>query len=147
MKKPAATPHDSVKRALAIWRLLLRDYHPRDFAIRFWDASQWPAETTSPRFTLVLNRPDALKCLLKNSGTDLAICEAYIRGDLDLEGDLEATIPVANHLTGRRLPISTALQVGWNLFRLPANGQSGQNGRQPASYPADSTPPSETGRR
>jgi len=132
MKKPAATPHDSVKRALAIWRLLLRDYHPRDFAIRFWDASQWPAETTSPRFTLVLNRPDALKCLLKNSGTDLAICEAYIRGDLDLEGDLEATIPVANHLTGRRLPISTALQVGWNLFRLPANGQSGQNGRQPA---------------
>lgn len=132
MKKPVATPHDSVKRALAIWRLLLRDYHPRDFAISFWDASRWPAETTSPRFTLVLNRPDALKCLLKNSGTDLAIGEAYMRGDLDLEGNLEATIPVANHSTGRRLPISTALQLGWNLFRPPANGQSGQNGRLPA---------------
>jgi len=39
MKEPVATQHDSVKRALAIWRLLLRDYHPRDFAIRFWDAS------------------------------------------------------------------------------------------------------------
>jgi len=132
MKKPVATPHDSVKRALAIWRLLLRDYHPRDFAISFWDASRWPAETTSPRFTLVLNRPDALKCLLKNSGTDLAIGEPYMRGDLDLEGNLEATIPVANHSTGRRLPISTALQLGWNLFRPPANGQSGQNGRLPA---------------
>jgi hypothetical protein len=40
MKKPVATPHDSVKRALAIWRLLLRNYRPRDFAIRVWDASQ-----------------------------------------------------------------------------------------------------------
>ena len=63
---------------------------------------------------------------------DLPICEAYIRGDLDLEGDLEETIPVGNHLTGRRLPISTALQVGWNLFRLPLNSRPEQNGRQPA---------------
>jgi hypothetical protein len=73
----------------------------------------------SASFTLVLNHPNALRCLLQNSRTDLPTCEAYIRGDLDLEGDLEATVPVANHLTGRGLPISTALQVGWNLFRLP----------------------------
>lgn len=30
---------------------LLADYHPRDFTVRLWDGSQWPAETKSSRFT------------------------------------------------------------------------------------------------
>jgi cyclopropane-fatty-acyl-phospholipid synthase len=132
MRTHVDTADGSATKALTVFQLLLRDYHPRNFAIRFWDGSQWPAEAGSPRFTLILNHPHALRCMLQNSGTDLAISESYIRGDLDLEGDLEAAMALANHLTSRRWPISTTLKVGWNLFRLPASSPSGRNGQQPA---------------
>jgi cyclopropane-fatty-acyl-phospholipid synthase len=132
MRKHVDAADDSAAKALAIFQVLLRDYHPRNFAVRFWDGSQWPAETGSPRFTLILNHPHALRCMLLNSATDLTISESYIRGDLDLEGDLEAAMPLASYLTGRRWPISTMLRVGWNLFRIPTSGPSGRNGQQPA---------------
>ena len=132
MRKHINTARHSANKALTILHLLMRDYHPRNFAVRLWDGSQWPAETGSPRFTLVLNHPDALRCMLQNSGSDLAISESYIRGDLDLEGDLEAAMPLATYLTGRHWPISTMLQIGLNLFHLSANGRSGRNGQIPA---------------
>jgi cyclopropane-fatty-acyl-phospholipid synthase len=132
MRKHINTARHSANKALTILQLLMRDYHPRNFAVRLWDGSQWPAETGSPRFTLILNHPDALRCMLQNSGSDLAISESYIRGDLDLEGDLEAAMPLATYLTGRHWPISTMLQIGLNLFHLSANGRSGRNGQTPA---------------
>jgi cyclopropane-fatty-acyl-phospholipid synthase len=133
MRKHINTARHSANKALTILQLLMRDYHPRNFAVRLWDGSQWPAETGSPRFTLILNHPDALRCMLQNSGSDLAISESYIRGDLDLEGDLEAAMPLATYLTGRHWPISTMLQIGLNLFHLSANGRSGRNGQTPAN--------------
>jgi cyclopropane-fatty-acyl-phospholipid synthase len=132
MRQQISTAGDSANKALTILQLLMGDYHPRNFAVRLWDGSQWPAETGSPHFTLILNHPDALRCMLQNSGSDLAISESYIRGDLDLEGDLEAAMPLATHLTGRQWPISTMLQIGLKLFHLSANGRSGRNGQRPA---------------
>jgi cyclopropane-fatty-acyl-phospholipid synthase len=132
MSKHVDTAAYPATKALTILQLLMGDYHPRNFAIRLWDGSQWPAETSSPRFTLVLNHPHALRCMLQNSGSDLAISESYIRGDLDLEGDAEAAMPLASYLTGRHWPVSTVLRIGWNLFRMSANGRSERNGQRPA---------------
>jgi cyclopropane-fatty-acyl-phospholipid synthase len=131
MRKDVDTAADPVK-ALTILQLLMRDYHPRNFAVRFWDGNQWPAETSSPQFTLILNHPNALRSMLQNSGSDLAISESYIRGDLDLEGDLEAAMSLAGYLTARHWPLSTTLRIGWNLFRMSADGRSGRNGQRPA---------------
>jgi cyclopropane-fatty-acyl-phospholipid synthase len=132
MRKQVGVADDEATKALAILRLLLHDYHPRDFTICLWDGNQWPAETGSPRFKLVLKHPDALRCMLRNTATDLAISEAYIRGKLDVEGDLEAAMPVAYHLMNRHWPASTAMRVGWKLFRMRAGGRLPSNGRQPA---------------
>jgi cyclopropane-fatty-acyl-phospholipid synthase len=132
MRKHVNPTEDSATKALTILQLLLRDYHPRNFAVRFWDGSQWPAENAPPLFILVLNHPDALRCLLQNRGSDLAISEAYIRGDLDLEGDLEAAMPLASYLTGRQWPISTVLRVGWNLSQMSNDGGPERNGQRPA---------------
>src|ERR1700680_4014412 len=73
-------------KALSIFRLLLDDFHPRDFSISFWDGSQWQAESDAPRFTLMVRHPDALRRMLKTSTNDLSLSEAYISGDLDVEG-------------------------------------------------------------
>ncbi len=119
-------------RALAIFRLLLHDYHPRDFAISFWDGSRWLPESGSPRFTLKVRHPNALRRMLKTRTNDLSLSEAYISGDLDVEGDLEAAMPLANYLVGRTWPPLTVLRIGKNLLRMPRLDRLRRKNRQPA---------------
>jgi cyclopropane-fatty-acyl-phospholipid synthase len=119
-------------KAMAIFRLLLEDYHPRDFAISFWDGSRWLPENGSSRFTLMVRHPDALRRLLKGTTNDLSLSEAYIHGDLDVEGDLEATMPVANYLLSRNWPPVTMLRIGKDLLRLPRVDRLRRKIRPPA---------------
>lgn len=81
----------------------------RPFGIRFWDGSLLPATVPSAGTTVVLRRPEALARLLEPP-LDLALGEAYLAGDLDVEGDLEEVLAVlerrADRLTPRRW-------IGW----------------------------------
>src|SRR5271165_2506260 len=137
MTKRADIADDAAAGALSVFRLLLQDYHPRDFTICFWDGTQWPAETNSPRFNLIIKHPHALRSMLRNTTTDLSLSEAYIRGYLDVEGDFEAAMPVGYHLLGRHWPALTMLRLGWHLFRLPAAPRYLRNGREPARLRCD----------
>jgi cyclopropane-fatty-acyl-phospholipid synthase len=128
-----AKPADSVAtKAQAIFRILLHDYHPRDFAVSFWDGSQWPSENSTPRFTLVVRHPDALRRMLKASTNNLSLSEAFISGDLDVEGDIEAAMPVANYLMGRNWPAFTMLRLGKNLLAMPRLERVRRKDRRPA---------------
>src|SRR5215471_2909192 len=55
--------HDRVvERGLAFFEELLRDFHPRNFAIRLWDGSCLEAEPGQyARCTLVINHPGAMR--------------------------------------------------------------------------------------
>src|ERR1700722_14667360 len=96
LTKQVPAADSSSSKALAIFRLLLLDYHPRDFAISFWDGSEGPAESGTPRFTLAVRHPDALRRMLKASTSDLSLSEAFISGDLEVVGDVEAAMPGGN---------------------------------------------------
>ena len=132
MTRQADVTGGSASKALAIFRLLLRDYQPRDFALSFWDGSQWLPESGSPRFTLMVKHPDALRRMLKANTNDLSLSEAYISGDLDVEGDLEAAMPMANYLASRNWPALTILRIGKNLISLPHLDRLRRKNRQPA---------------
>jgi cyclopropane-fatty-acyl-phospholipid synthase len=119
LTKQARAEDNAASKAMAIFRLILADYHPRDFAISFWDGSEWPAESGSPRFRLVVRHPDALRRMLRASTNDLSLSEAYISGDLDVVGDLEAAMPMASYLASRSWPAVTVLRIGKHLLRLP----------------------------
>jgi cyclopropane-fatty-acyl-phospholipid synthase len=119
-------------KAQAIFRILLHDYHPRDFAVSFWDGSQWPSENSTPRFTLLVRHPDALRRMLKASTNNLSLSEAFISGDLDVEGDIEAAMPVANYLMGRNWPAFTMLRLGKNLLGMPRLERVRRKDRRPA---------------
>lgn len=118
--------------ALTVLQLLMGDYHPRNFAVRLWDGREWPPEAAPPAFTLIFNHPRAVRCLLQSRGSDLAISESYIRGELDLDGNIEAAMPLAKYLTDRRWPVSTVLRIGWNGIRLLTNDRAGTNGQKAA---------------
>lgn len=114
----------TVAQTLALLQALFDDYHPRDFTVRLWDGSQWPAETESSRFTLILRHAGALRRMFKNPSSDLALGEAYIFDDFDLEGDIEAAFQAADHLFNLGLGPGERLKLIWLLWHLPAGRQA-----------------------
>jgi cyclopropane-fatty-acyl-phospholipid synthase len=122
-----------VAQSLEFLQALLGDYHPRNFAVRLWDGSTWPAETDVPDFTLVLKQPGALRRMFQNAGSDLSLAEAYIYDDFDVAGNIEAAFPVAGYLMALDWGLGTRLRLGWELLRLPAERKAGGDGRQAAS--------------
>jgi cyclopropane-fatty-acyl-phospholipid synthase len=101
---------------------LLADYHPRDFAVRFWDDSVWEPEAgQKPRFTLVLRHPGSLRRMFWPPGR-LTVTEAYIFEDYDVEGEMEPWLAVMHHLGHRAKTMRwlEKLRRGLRLFRMPA---------------------------
>ena len=60
----------------------------RGFGVRYWDGTaEMPLDP--PPFTLSIRRPGALRRMLLPP-SELSIVEAYLFGDIDIEGDIEA---------------------------------------------------------
>src|SRR4051812_30804364 len=69
---------------------------PRTFAMRLWDGTEILA-SGAPTFTQVLKRPDALRRLF-TPRIELSLGEAFIYGDIDIEGDIFAFFPVLHDI-------------------------------------------------
>src|SRR5207249_3523760 len=97
--QPGPAPDPRVERAAAAIGPLLKALGDRrDFAVRFWDGRGFRAPGgRQPRFTLVIRRPGALARMLMPP-TDLAIGEAYVHGDFDVEGDIFAFVSLPDRL-------------------------------------------------
>src|SRR5215469_13461567 len=116
--------NSSAGRAASIVHELLRDYHPRDFAIQFWDGSRWePERGNFCRFTWRIKSPDALRAAFR-SDREVALGEAYISGEFDIIGDILAIFPVADFLAKQHLGASAKLRLGTLLLTLPHESHS-----------------------
>ncbi len=88
---------DSAARAsLAFLRGLFEGYPPADVAVRAWDGSAWSL-SAAPRFTLVLAHPASARRMFAPPKL-LTLCEAYLYGDFDIEGDVEGFWQLAEYL-------------------------------------------------
>ncbi len=95
---------------------------PRTVDIRLWDDTRWPANAPDDVMaTIILNHPGTLRRMFLPP-TERAVGEAFIRGDFDIEGDLEAACAL-NDLVGaaHRTP-ATALALLNLLRQLPEAG-------------------------
>ena len=102
MSATAAPPVDdaSARTALALLRELLPASDPA-CAIRLWDGTRWAPPGTEPAVTIVVNRPDALARLLRPR-SEAALVEAYLLGDLDVEGDIFQVSTVGRAILDQR---------------------------------------------
>jgi|SRR5579864_585021 len=106
-------------RSIAIVEELLRDYHPRNFAVELWDGTQLaPDPGQFCRFTWKINHPRALRAIFR-SNRQVALGEAYVYGDFDLAGDILAIFPLAEHLARKRWSAREKLRIGSLLLALP----------------------------
>ncbi len=120
---PVSTATDPVAvQSLRLLQEILAEYHPRDFDIRLWDGTRWPAETDKPRFTLVLKHPAALRQAIRPRELEVSLGEGYIYDDFDIEGDIEGIFEVADFLTQQHWGLEKMLKWGWELYHLPKNG-------------------------
>ena len=103
-------------------QLLLADYGPRNFAVRFWDGSTWEAQNGQPpKFTLALQHAGAVRRMFTRP-VQLTLAEAYFFNDFDIEGDIEAFWDLLHYLMGlrQRASLMQLLKLRWHLGRLPS---------------------------
>jgi cyclopropane-fatty-acyl-phospholipid synthase len=111
----------SASATLALLEDVLGHERPRDFAIRLWDGSMLPPDPgETARFTIVLERAGALKAMFLPP-TELALGEAYVHGDFDVEGDIEGLFSLADRLRGRNRGVAERLSFAVRLLALPVN--------------------------
>jgi cyclopropane-fatty-acyl-phospholipid synthase len=107
----------SVAVARAALATLLGPVAERTYAVRYWDGTV-DAPGDRPRFTIVVKSPGALRRMFLPP-SELKLGEGYVRGDVDIEGDLEAAAALGVALE-RRLGSRRVLMRGVRkLLALP----------------------------
>ena len=100
----------------------------RRFAVRYWDGTFEPAGATStPDFTLALQRPGALRRMLLPA-TELSIAESFLSGDVEIEGRMESAMYLGDALGKRLQSPAEVTRLLRKLVALP---------RDPATAPKE----------
>ena len=129
------TAHEPGSDAARITLKLLDDLVGRQnggqVGVRLWDGTRWPDDR--PRdATLVLRHPGAMRAMFR-TGTELALAEAYLYDDFDVEGDIESIFCIADSLAKRTAGWTKKLASFRELGRLPKDGRRTRTaGRGPA---------------
>ena len=91
----------------------------RHFAVRYWDGTFEPAGATStPEFTLAFQRPGALRRMLLPA-TELSIAEAFVSGDVEIEGRMEQAMYLGDTLGERLQSPGQVMRLLRKLIALP----------------------------
>lgn len=102
----------------------------RSAGFRLWDGTHWPDETLKPA-TLVLKHPGSLRAMFA-AGTELALAEAYLNDDFDIEGDIIAAFELADALTAATSSLGKKMNAAGKLLRLPRSDGKPAPSRGPA---------------
>jgi cyclopropane-fatty-acyl-phospholipid synthase len=121
--RPRLRPHDRNDHALARARRVMAEAFgapaERGFAVHYWTGDEEPAAPDRDRgFRLVVRSPGALRRMLLPP-SELAFAEAFISGEVDVEGDLLAAVELGATLPDRFRSIERVLRLTWALLGLP----------------------------
>lgn len=92
----------------------------RTFAVRYWNGVVDTPDDATPRFTLVLSDAGAMRRMLMPPN-ELRVTEAYLRGDYDIEGDIEGAAALGEELRARVASPRVVARVVRTLLALPAS--------------------------
>ena len=122
----AVVTDQAVNLSIRFLENVLSSYDCHNFMARFWDGSSW-GNTRNPRFVMVLNHPGALRQMF-SVASELSFGEAFVRGDFDLEGDIEAAFELGDYLLQREQSIPERMRIGALLLKLPAAAHTETSG-------------------
>jgi cyclopropane-fatty-acyl-phospholipid synthase len=105
----------SPRRAASILRRVFNRI-PAGVAFRLWDGTLVPLGPGASVCTAVVHRPETFVRLMRDP-SPLNFAEAYVEGALDLEGDLFATMKVADAMEDLRLSLGDRIRLYVELWR------------------------------
>lgn len=118
----------AIRHSQAAMAALFGPPEERPFDVRYWDGteeraarsnSQGTNGTREVQFGLVINRPGALRRMLLPPN-ELSIVEAYLSGDVDVEGDLEAAVMLSAAISARLKSPRALGSLTRHLLALPS---------------------------
>src|ERR1700694_5778848 len=113
----------AVQITLSLLRDIFSSAPQHDVAVRLWDGTTWKSELAgSTRCTLVLQHPGALRKMFVPP-SDLSLGEAYIYNDFDIEGDIEALLPLMEYFLEKPWGKMEQVRFAKSLLSLPKMGQ------------------------
>ena len=117
------TADQAVQVTLSLLQEVFSSSPARNIAVRLWDGTTWKAEPAEPtRCTLVLQHPGALRKMFLPPSA-LSLGEAYIYNDFDIEGEIEAILPLMEHFLEGHWGKLEQVRYGKRLLSLPKMGQ------------------------
>ena len=88
-------------RRATIFNALFCGYEGPAFAIRLWDGWRWSSSNSeTPVCTMVVESPQSFQSLVAEPN-EITLGEAFIHGDLDVEGDIFSVFSIAEHIFNR----------------------------------------------
>ena len=90
----------------------------REFAVRYWDGSIEPGRRTPAPFTFRIERPGALRRMLLPPN-ELSIIEAYLSGDVDIDGRVEDAATLGDAINRRVRSAGTLASIVRHAMALP----------------------------
>lgn len=90
---------------------------PEDVAFRFWDESLWPPGGAARRSIVVFSSLEGF-CRVFQSPNELSAAEAFVRGDYDIEGDVETVVAMAADVARDSRNLSRIATLARRLFRI-----------------------------
>lgn len=113
---PGADP--PLDHARAVMALVFGPVATRTFDIRYWNGSVEHGGASTTGFRLGVNRPGALRRMLLPP-SELSIVESYLSGDVDIDGELESAMGLADEIGARVKSPRVLAQLLRHLVALP----------------------------
>jgi cyclopropane-fatty-acyl-phospholipid synthase len=102
-----------------IFNDLFRDFHEIPFAVESADGWRWASTSTEdPKCTLKFKTPAAWRALMEDP-SERTLGEAFIHGDIDIEGDLFSIFPIVQYVLKR--PTGSRYRIARTLWRSSAD--------------------------
>lgn len=117
------TADHAVQITLSLLQDVFSSAPARNVALRLWDGTTWKADPAEPtRCALVLQHPGALRKMFLPP-TEMSLGEAYLYNDFDIEGEIEAILPLMEHFIEGHWGKLDLVRYGKPLLSLPKTGK------------------------
>ena len=115
----ASSSQDSIKeRTRHVLSEIFAGSSPDKVGVRLWDGTAWP-EGRARAAMFSLKHSGALARMFL-PGTEVGLAEAYLHGDFDIEGDMEAAFEIGDFLLPHLGNWKKKLKLAGLLVALPA---------------------------
>src|SRR5260370_24705153 len=106
----ASSSQDSInERTLHVLSEIFAGSSPNNVAVRLWDGTAWP-DGRARAAVLSLKHSESLARMFL-PGTEVGLAEAYLHGDFDIEGDMEAALQIGDVLLAHLGNCKTKLKL------------------------------------